>query len=145
MAGVIRAVMPEYGASGPGFAIHDPEVDQMFEAYSGERHSYFVLTRDGNVVGGGGVAPLEGGPEDVCELRKMYFLPEARGLGLGQEMLERALGAAQAHGYRRCYLETLTAMNEAQRLYRANGFEQIPSAMGATGHFGCNVFYLRDL
>lgn len=145
MAAVIRNVMPEFGASGPGFAINDPEVDHMYSAYSPERHAYFVLVRGGTITGGGGVAPLEGGPADVCELRKMYFLPEARGLGFGQEILDRALAEAKQAGFRRCYLETLTGMTDAQRLYRANGFEKIESAMGATGHFGCNSFYIRDL
>ena len=75
MAAIIRAVMPEFGADGPGFAIHDTEVDAMWAAYTQPRCSYFVVERDGVAVGGGGVAPLIGGEADVCELRKMYFLP----------------------------------------------------------------------
>src|SRR5205823_9533369 len=75
VAALIRTVMPEFGASGPGFAIMDPEVDDMHGAYRG-RAAYFVVVRreDGVVVGGGGMAPLTGGPGDTCELRKMYFL-----------------------------------------------------------------------
>ena len=34
VAAIIRAVMPEFGADGPGFAIHDPEVDHMSDAYA---------------------------------------------------------------------------------------------------------------
>ena len=79
MAAIIRAVMPEFGASGDGFAINDPEVDWMSRAYSEPRHAYFVLERDGRVLGGAGIAPLAGGDASTCELRKMYFLPEARG------------------------------------------------------------------
>ena len=41
---------------------------------------------DGRVVGGGGIAPLAGGDPDVCELRKMYFLPSLRGLGAGMAL-----------------------------------------------------------
>ena len=81
VAQVIRAVMPEYGARGPGFAINDPEVDGMSAAYPPPRAVYFVLEVDGAVVGGGGVGPLWGGEEGTCELRKMYLLPAARGLG----------------------------------------------------------------
>lgn len=145
MASIIRTVMPEFGASGAGFAINDPEVDQMWHAYREPRHAYFVLERNGSVVGGGGVAPLEGGPSDVCELRKMYLLPSARGLGLGQDLLDRALAAAREAQFRRCYLETLSSMKEAQRLYRRNGFQPIDGPMGSTGHFGCNTFFLREL
>jgi putative acetyltransferase len=145
VAAIIRTVMPEFGASGCGFAINDPEVDWMSRAYTGPRSAYFVLRRDGRVLGGGGVAPLEGGDPDTCELRKMYFLPEARGAGAGAAMMERCLEAARAFGFRRCYLETLTGMDAAMRLYERSGFRRIEGPMGATGHGGCNTFYLRDL
>ena len=145
VAGIIRTVMPEFGARGPGFAINDPEVDTMHAAYSRPRCSYFVIERDGAVRGGGGIAPLDGGDADTCELRKMYFLPEARGLGAGAAMMERCLEAARGLGFRRCYLETLTGMDAAMRLYERSGFRRIDAPMGATGHGGCNTFYLRDL
>lgn len=145
VAAVIRAVMPEFGASGPGFAINDPEVDQMSAAYAGPRCAYFVVERDGEVLGGGGIAPLDGGAADTCELRKMYFLPALRGLGAGRALMATCLEAARAAGFQRCYLETLTGMDTAQRLYERSGFARIPGPLGATGHFGCNRFYLREL
>jgi putative acetyltransferase len=145
MASVIRTVMPEFGACGSGFAISDPEVDWMSRAYSAPRSAYFVVERDGRVLGGGGVAPLEGGDADTCELRKMYFLPEARGLGAGAAMMARCLEAARGFGFERCYLETLTGMDAAMRLYERSGFRRIDGPMGATGHGGCNTFYLLDL
>ena len=37
VAHLIRTVMPEFGAKGPGFAILDPEVDDMFGAYRGPK------------------------------------------------------------------------------------------------------------
>jgi len=104
-----------------------------------------VLERDGRVLGGAGVAPLAGGDADVCELRKMYFLPEARGSGAGAAMMARCLDAARGFGFARCYLETLTGMDAAMRLYERSGFRRIDAAMGATGHGGCNRFYLLDL
>ena len=145
VASIIRSVMPEFGATGSGFAINDPEVDWMHRAYSQPRCAYFVVEREGRVVGGAGVAPLEGGDPAVCELRKMYFLPEARGIGAGAAMMDRCLAAAREIGFRRCYLETLTGMDAAMRLYERCGFRRIPGAMGATGHGGCNTFYLLDL
>lgn len=145
VARIIRAVMPEFGADGPGFAIHDTEVDTMCEAYARPRSAYFVVERDGVVLGGGGVAPLEGGDADVCELRKMYFLPEARGIGAGNAMMLRCLDAARAHGFRRCYLETLTGMDAAQTLYRRHGFTTLCAPLGGTGHFSCDQFYIREL
>jgi putative acetyltransferase len=145
IATIIRAVMPEFGADGPGFAIHDAEVDSMSVAYSRPRSAYFVIEADGAVQGGAGVAPLDGGDADVCELRKMYFLPTLRGRGAGQAAIDRCIDAARAFGFKRCYIETLTGMDAAQRLYLANGFERIACAMGGTGHHGCDRYYIRAL
>ncbi|HSX59107.1 MAG TPA: GNAT family N-acetyltransferase [Tahibacter sp.] len=145
VAAIIRAVMPEFGANGPGFAINDAEVDTMAQAYAIPRAAYFVIERDGRVQGGGGVAPLIGGDADTCELRKMYFLPALRGLGAGRELIARCLDAARAFGFTRCYLETLSGMDAAQALYRSNGFRQIDAPLGGTGHFSCDKYYLRDL
>ena len=166
VARLIRVVMPEFGAKGPGFAINDPEVDDMFGAYQGPRWRYFVVTRGGVrsarsarrggersggersaevVVGGGGYAPLAGGDARTCELRKMYFTPEVRGLGLGQRLLGECLAEARRAGFVRIYLETLGAMSQARALYERNGFRRLERPMGETGHFGCNSFYVKDL
>jgi putative acetyltransferase len=144
VAAIIRAVMPEFGADGPGFAIHDAEVGAMYAAYAIPGRSYFVVELVGKVCGGGGVAPLDG-ETGVCELRKMYFLPELRGRGAGDALMHRCLDAASALGYHRCYLETLTGMDAAQRLYDKHGFKPICGAMGKTGHFSCDRFFIRDL
>ncbi len=145
VANIIRTVMPEFGANGPGFAIHDAEVGAMHGAYSRPRCAYFVVELDGRVVGGGGVAPLENGDPSVCELRKMYFLPVLRGRGAGEALMARCLDAARAMGFRQCYLETLSGMDAAQRLYERSGFSRIPGPMGATGHYSCDKFFIRDL
>ena len=55
------------------------------------------------------------------------------------------LEAAARAGYARCYLETLDRMHDAQRLYVKKGFQRVEGPMGATGHFGCNRFYLKPL
>jgi putative acetyltransferase len=145
MASIIRTVMTEFGASRPGFAIHDAEVDAMSVAYARPGGAYFVLDVDGRVLGGGGIAPLEGGDLHTCELRKMYFLPEARGRGAGRELLGRCVEAARELGYMRVYLETLTGMDAARHLYAAAGFRALAKPMGATGHFGCDRWFALDL
>ena len=145
MAAIIRTVMPEFGAVGDGFAINDPEVDWMSRAYAEPRCAYFVVEHDGVIKGGGGVAPLAGGDADTCELRKMYFLPGLRGLGAGNALISLCLEAARGLGFRQCYLETLSGMTAAQKLYERNGFQRIDHSMGNTGHGGCNTFYLLAL
>lgn len=141
VATLIRTVMPEFGAGGKGFAIHDKEVDDMFHAYSAPRSAYFVCEENGQIVGGGGIAPLQGGAENICELKKMYFLPVARGRGLGQKVLTECIKVARAFGFEVCYLETFNTMHDAMKLYERNGFQRISGALGNTGHFACDIFY----
>jgi putative acetyltransferase len=158
MAAIIRAVMTEHGAVGAGCSIHDAEVDRLSKSYAAPRSACFVIALPGGaashagaaggerIVGGAGIAPLAGCADPgVCELRKMYFLPEARGLGLGQRMLDGCLAAARGFGFTRCYLETLATMGEAARLYERNGFVRIAAPLGHTGHFGCDRWYVRRL
>jgi len=146
VAAIIRHVMPEFGADGPGFALHDPEVDHLSAAYAIPGAAYFVVVNeDGKVVGGAGVAALDGGEPEVCELRKMYFLPEVRGQGMGEALLRHCLTVAQDLGYRTCYLETLTGMDQALKLYGKVGFRPLCAPMGRTGHGGCDHWFARDL
>lgn len=145
VAGVIRSVMPEFGADGPGTALHDPEVGAMWAAYAGERARYFVVERSGEVFGGAGVAPLLGADEGVAELRKMYLLPEIRGGGVGRRLLRTAIGAARELGFRQLYLETMEHMEVARALYRSEGFEPLAERWGDTGHFACHCSYALDL
>lgn len=145
IATIIRSVMPEFGAGGAGFAIHDAEVDAMSAAYARARRAYFVVAIDGVVLGGAGIAPLDGGAADTCELRKMYFLPALRGRGAGHALMQRCLQTARGLGFRQCYLETLRGMDAAEQLYRTSGFHLLTAPMGRTGHFGCDRYYLRAL
>lgn len=145
VARIIREVMTEFGAVGCGYSIEDPEVDDMFSAYPESDSAFFVVERKGEILGCGGVGPLKGGDREVCELRKMYLLPEARGTGTGNELLLRCLESAKKLGYRSCYLETLERMAQARHLYRKHGFETIDKPMGDTGHTSCNHWMLKVL
>ncbi len=147
VAKIIRTVMTEFDAVGEGYSILDPEVDKMCEAYSGHRAAFFVVSKfeTGEVLGCGGIGPLVGGEADVCELKKMYFRPELRGLGIGKKMVAICLEKAKEFGYRRCYLETCARMEQANQLYKKMGFEKICGPMGATGHCGCDAWYVREV
>ena len=145
VADIIRTVMPEFGCSGPGFAIQDAEVDAMFSSYGQSGSAYFVIEHEGKILGGGGIAPLIGGDGLTCELRKMYFLPELRGKGLGQQLMDHCLTAAVQNEFKLCYLETMQAMTQARALYVRNGFEPLSAPLGATGHFSCDSWFLKSL
>ena len=145
VARIIRQVMAEFGAVGCGFSIEDSEVDSMFEAYPVPGSAFFVIERDGRLLGCGGIGPLAGSDPGVCELRKMYFLHELRGSGLGTRLLKILLNAARDAGYTSCYLETMDNMSRARQLYLKHGFKLIESPLGNTGHGSCNRFMALDL
>lgn len=145
IAAVIRSVLIEHDVPKVGTAYADVSLDRMFETYSAPRSSYFVVENDGKIIGGTGISQLENEAETICELQKMYFLSEARGLGLGSEMMEKCLTFAQSVGFEKCYLETMPYMQAAQKLYLRFGFVYIDKPMGCTGHTSCPVWMLKEL
>lgn len=145
VAELIRTVMVEFDACGPGYSIVDPEVNTMYESYRNDRSCYFVITLNDEIVGCGGIGPLKGGAKQTCELRKMFFLPRIRGLGLGRRLLLLLFREARTRGYSECYLETLQRMSRAIALYHRSGFELLKEPIGKTGHSACDRWYLKQL
>lgn len=145
VASVVRSVLIEHDVPKVGTAYADVSLDSMFETYSSPRSCYFVVEKEDRVVGGAGISQLEKESETICELQKMYFLPEARGIGLGSEMMKKCLTFAQSVGFTKCYLETMPYMHSAQKLYTAFGFQYIDAPMGSTGHTSCPVWMLKEL
>ena len=145
VAAIIRQVMTEFEAVGEGFSINDPEVDDMYSAYATKGSAFFVVTLDRKVLGCGGIGPLAGGDGKTCELKKMYFMAELRGLGAGSRLLNVCLDEARRLGYQCCYLETATNMRQAQRLYRKYGFKQLDGPIGNTGHCACEMWMAQEL
>lgn len=141
---VIRSCLIEFGANRPGTAWTDPDLGRYSEVYSREGSAYWVAAgEDGRILGGVGIGPLEGA-EGVCELQKMYCLPEARGTGASHRLMDAALAFAKER-YSRCYLETLENMKAAQKFYEKHGFRRIFEPVAKTAHFACDVRYIRDL
>ncbi len=145
VAHLIREVMLEFGAVGEGYSIVDAEVDDMFGSYRNKRSCYYVITHEDEVVGCGGIAPLQGGDKSTCELRKMFFRPETRGIGLGRRLVLLLMDEARKRGYKACYLETLARMTRANALYSQSGFEAVEEPLGKTGHCACDRWYLLEL
>jgi putative acetyltransferase len=145
IAAVIRAVLIELGVPKVGTAYADKALDMMFENYNKPTSAYYVVDFDGKIIGGAGVAQLDNYEGSICEFQKMYFLPEARGLGLGSEMIAICLDKAKKIGFEKCYLETMPYMQSAKALYKKNGFVSLDKPVGDTGHYSCNVWMIKDL
>jgi len=142
---VIRDVLIEFGVPKVGTAYEDKALDDMFETYNKPTSAYCVIDLDGKIIGGAGVAQLDNYEGSICEFQKMYFLPEARGLGLGSKMITACLQKAKEFGFEKCYLETMPYMHAATALYKKNGFISLDKPLGNTGHYSCNVWMLKDL
>ncbi|MDP4599790.1 MAG: GNAT family N-acetyltransferase [Polaribacter sp.] len=145
LAKIVRTVILEMGAPTIGTAYEDKATDQLFETYQKEKAIYFVLEHNQKVVGGAGIAQLDNFDGNVCELQKMYFLPEARGRGLGSKMIIICLEKAKEFGFESCYLETLPYMKDAVKLYKKNGFQNLDKPMGNTCHYSCDVWMIKNL
>lgn len=145
VADVIRKVSAEYGLTADkGYGVADPTLDDMYSVYDQQGAAYWVVEYQGEIVGGGGFAPLTGEP-NVCELQKMYFLPQTRGHGLAKRIVALSLQLAKQFGYQQCYLETTECLREAVGLYEKLGFEHLDAPLGQTGHDACEVVMLKTL
>lgn len=141
---VIRTCLIEIGQDHEGTIWTDPLLCKLSDEYSGEGTRYWVLEDgSGEIAGGIGIGTIEG-HDDVCELQKLYCLPKLRGTGAAQALMDTALGFAGRH-YAKCYIETFDNTIAAQKLYERNGFVRTDKRYGATGHFACNILYIKEL
>ena len=145
LALIVRGTLAEFGAANPGTVYFDSTTDTLFELFQTPKAAYFVAEANGNILGGGGIYPTEGLPENTCELVKMYLLPEARGIGLGRTLIEKCLEVAKEKGFQQVYLETLDELHLALKIYAKFGFEYLKAPMGNSKHFGCGLWMLKRL
>jgi len=123
---IARALIREYAAEisvsmsvdlcFQNFAAELEDLPAMYGPPSG---CLLLAARDDDWVGCCGLRRFS---PDVCEMKRLFIKPGARGAGLGQRLIERLLAAALALGYRRMVLDTLGDMTAAQALYRSCGF-----------------------
>lgn len=145
IANIIRDTLTEFGANHPGTVYYDPTTDALFELFQKERSAYNIAEADGRIVGGGGIYPTDGLPADTCELVKMYLLPEARGTGLGSQLITKCLEQAKENGFSNVYLETMNELKAALKVYARMGFTYLDGPMGNSGHFGCPLWMIKEL
>lgn len=145
IAKIIRESLSEFGADKPGTVYYDQSTDHLFELFRHENSVYYIAKLDHQIVGGGGIYPSEGLPPGVCELVKMYLQKQARGQGLGKELIEKCLDFAAYAGYTSVYLETMPELRKAVTIYEKLGFEYLEKPMGNTGHYGCDVWMKKQL
>ena len=145
IAKVIRSVLVDLNVPKVGTAYADKALDILYETYQKPRAAYFVIVQDNRILGGAGVAQLDNFKGNICELQKMYFLPQARNKGLGTQMMEFCIAKAREFNFEKMYLETMNNMEQAQKLYKKSGFKYLDGPLGDTGHFSCPIQMLKEL
>ena len=145
IAKLIRRTLKEFGANHPGTVYYDESTDHLFEIFQTLLSIYYVAEFKNEIVGGGGIFPTEGLPNDTCELVKMYLYPQVRGIGLGKLLIQKCIDYAREAGYKNIYLETMPELKLALKTYEKFGFEYIDHAIGNSGHFGCELWMLKRL
>jgi GNAT superfamily N-acetyltransferase len=93
-----------------------------FEAPEG---AFLVVESAGRAVGCGGFRRCDDGPPGTAEVKRLFTVPEARGLGVARFLMAEIEALAAAYGYERLWLETGTAQPEALALYDALAYARI--------------------
>jgi putative acetyltransferase len=145
LAGLIRTVFREFKIDRPGTVYFDPTTDNLYELFKTPGSVYWIAEENGIMAGGCGIYPTPALPEGCAELVKFYLLPQFRSKGIGRVLMEKCFESAQGMGYKQLYLESLPELSKAVSMYIKAGFSHIPHALGNSGHFGCNIWMVKDL
>jgi len=143
LAQIIRQVLTEHKANLEGTAFTDAETDCLYETYHANKGAYLVALIDGKIVGGSGIALLHKDFPKTCELQKMYLLPKARGLKIGDKLIDSCFDFAQKKGFKNCYLETFASMKRAHAFYLKKGFTFKEKPLVKSCHTACHIYMYK--
>jgi GNAT superfamily N-acetyltransferase len=107
-----------------GVDLDGPEMPKAGPRELGPPNGVFLVgfNETGAGVCCGGIKDLGGGH---CEIKRMYVLPEARGGGLGRELLRALEEAARELGFKVARLDTGPSQPSAKRMYIEAGYREI--------------------
>jgi ribosomal protein S18 acetylase RimI-like enzyme len=135
--GIVRALFLEYGRSlsfDLCFQGFEQELAELPGRYANPRGEILLAP-------GAGVVALRPLSDDICEMKRLYVQPHARGRGLGVRLARAIIAAGQARGYRAMRLDTHESMAAAIALYRALGFREI-APYSETAEIGLRYYEL---
>lgn len=140
---VIVAVIQEiWGLTKEELGLLDdfPDVQNAQEHYLNNKGTFLVLLDGERVVGTGAVRRLD---DQVCELKRMWFLPSYRGQGFGLHMVQMLLDFAGTQNYKRIRLDLADEEKQPQamKFYKRLGFYPIERYNDG----GCQVFMEKQL
>ena len=120
-ATVIKTVLAEYGLPWQPESA-DRDVIEVESAYLDLGGEFWVVEQNSTLVGTAAYQPIARG-HNAVEIRKMYLLPSIRSKGLGKYLLTQLESAIAVKDYQEIWLETVSILKEAVKLYELNGYQ----------------------
>lgn len=145
LARMIRNVFEEFDAPRQGTVFSDPTTDYLFELFRKPKSVLWVAEIADNIVGCSGIFPSEGLDNDTAELVKYYISADARGKGIGKNLMLKCIESARYFGYRKLYIESLPVFSKAISIYQQNGFVFLDKPLGNSAHPSCDVWMVKEL
>ena len=145
LAQMIRAVFEEDHAPREGTVYSDPTTDNLFELFKTSKSILWVAELNNQIKGCCGIYPSEGLDKNCAELVKFYLAQDARGQGVGKELMQRSIESAKDFGYKQLYLESLPHFAKAVSIYEKQGFVKLDQPLGKSIHTSCNIWMLKEL
>jgi putative acetyltransferase len=101
------------------FQDFEKELQTLQQVYSPPQGCIILAKQNGVTVGCVALKPID---EGICEMKRLYVRPEARGVGLGRKLVEELISFARKSPFRTMKLDTVSKLKEAISLYRSFGF-----------------------
>ncbi|GEK91103.1 GNAT family N-acetyltransferase [Alkalibacterium kapii] len=139
---IVQESLEKRGLNLPGTAYYDPYLFSLYDYYQKPNHAYWVLDKEGKVIGGGGIGSF-GQSETVGELQKLYISDQEQGKGYGHLLMKKALEFAEEN-YGACYIDTFAALDTANNLYEKYGFKKLSEPLEGSEHNACDTWYLYE-
>ncbi len=100
------------------------DMDDIQSSYFDNGGIFLVMTDNDEIICTGAIRRYADG---ICELKRLWLLPEHQGKGLGYQMINELLVFARGAGYRQIRLETHAVYQKrAVDFYKKLGFIEIP-------------------
>jgi carbonic anhydrase len=124
----VRKLFLEY-AEWLGFSLcfqnFDEELATLPGKYSSPEGRLYLVKTGNKYIGCIGLRKYE---NEICEMKRLYIKPEARGLGIGHKLVELIINDAKKIGYKKMRLDTIkNQMAAAIEIYKKNGFVETES------------------
>jgi len=145
LAELIRRVFREFKINRPGTVYTDPTTDDLYSVFLYPKSDYWIAEYNNRIIGGCGVYPTDGLPEGCAELVKFYLLPEARGKGIGRQLMEMSFESSKQLGFKQIYLESFPELGKAVGMYEKAGFKALEKQIGNSGHYATTIWMIKDL